>query len=541
MNNRIADFGKRQKMAKKAIVFARVSSREQEEGYSIDAQIHRLKGYCERQNLSILKIYEIVESSTQGDRKHFLDMIKFVRKAREPIAIVADKVDRVQRSFKEYPLLDSLIQENKIELHFNTENYIIHKDSVSQERLMWSMGVIMAQSYVDNLRDNVKRSIDHKIRMGEWIALAPLGYLNTKNERMRGDIVVDQERAPIIVRMFQEYAKGIYTLSEVRSLSIKWGLKNRVGKKGDITISQTHQILRNPFYYGKMRIKGRLFDHKYPPLISKELYLQCQNVLNNWNKKPFKFGGKEFIFRGLLSCAISGRVVTADTKTKTYASGKKASWTYLRCFNPSEPFKPQWVREDGVVAQAAEVLSDVSLSSEQLDSLTKYLKELDLTDKDFFRRQGEELERRLNLSHRRLDSLMDLMLDGTIKKADYERKSEHLHEEIEKLESAIVDRKQFGNSNSKGLLSLLSFIEDLDKGFSSAPVSKKRQLINAVFSNLQLNGAKLCFHLRKPFDQFIKCTTLEDWRYLLNDLRTNEEMIDRINQMVTMFIQEDEW
>jgi hypothetical protein len=85
------------------------------------------------------------------------------------VAIVADKVDRVQRSFQEYPILDPMIKEGKIELHFNTEGYIIHKDSISQERLMWSIGVVMAQSYVDSMRDNINRSIAQKLRSGEWI------------------------------------------------------------------------------------------------------------------------------------------------------------------------------------------------------------------------------------------------------------------------------------------------------------------------------------------------------------------------------------
>lgn len=163
--------------AKKAVILARVSSREQEDGYSIDAQKHRLETYCLRRQLDVLRVFEITESSTRGDRGKFMELIKFCKAQKQTIAIVADKVDRVQRSFKEYPLLDSLIQDGKIELHFNTENYIIHKNSISQERLMWSFSVIMAQSYVDSLRDNVKRSFDHKIRMGELPTMAPIGYI----------------------------------------------------------------------------------------------------------------------------------------------------------------------------------------------------------------------------------------------------------------------------------------------------------------------------------------------------------------------------
>jgi len=215
MMNRLNTDQSQSLKAKKAIILARVSSKEQEEGYSIDAQKHRLETYCLRRNLNVLKVFEITESSTMGDRRRFMAMIKFVKAQKDPVAIVADKVDRVQRSFKEYPLLDELIQKGKIELHFNTENYIIHKDSVSQERLMWSMGVIMAQSYIDSMRDNVKRSFDQKIRQGEWIAKAPLGYLNVKDERGRSDIVPDPDAAPLVKKLFEEYATGAFTISEM--------------------------------------------------------------------------------------------------------------------------------------------------------------------------------------------------------------------------------------------------------------------------------------------------------------------------------------
>lgn len=106
------------KKAAKAILLARVSSKEQEEGYSIEAQKYRLQEYCMRKNLEVLQIFELVESSTVGTRQKFMEAIKFAKAQKEIIAVVADKVDRLQRSFKESSLLNELINQEKIELHF---------------------------------------------------------------------------------------------------------------------------------------------------------------------------------------------------------------------------------------------------------------------------------------------------------------------------------------------------------------------------------------------------------------------------------------
>ena len=44
----------------KAVVFARVSSREQEQGQSIEAQLENIYRYCKRKEIQILKEYKII-------------------------------------------------------------------------------------------------------------------------------------------------------------------------------------------------------------------------------------------------------------------------------------------------------------------------------------------------------------------------------------------------------------------------------------------------------------------------------------------------
>jgi len=101
------------KKASKAIILARVSSKEQEDGYSIDAQKYRLTEYCLRKGLEILKVFEFSESSTVGNRDKFKQAIEFAKYQKEIIAVVADKVDRLQRNHKETPLLNALIEREK--------------------------------------------------------------------------------------------------------------------------------------------------------------------------------------------------------------------------------------------------------------------------------------------------------------------------------------------------------------------------------------------------------------------------------------------
>ena len=496
-------------VAQKAVILTRVSSKEQEEGYSIDAQKHRLETYCRRRNLTVIQTFDIVESSTKGDRKHFMAMIKFAKAQKQPIAIVADKVDRVQRSFTEFPLLDQLIQQGKIELHFNTENYVIHQNSVSQERMSWSMSVIMAQSYTDSIRDNVKRSFEHKIRMGEWISIIPSGYMTVPNDRGKNDIIPDPNKAPLMRKLFKEYATGIHTLQEIVALAKDWGLRSKSGNP--YQKPSIYRMLNNPFYYGQMKIKGQLYSHKYEPLITKRLFDRCQAVMHGWKKKPFKYGGKEYVFRGILTCAISGKIVTADTKKKTYANGNTAEWTYLRCWDPNNPDKKKWVREDKVLEQVEKVLRSLHIPSQTLEKVKSVIRETDKSERAFQEQQVKELQRNYTVIQNRLDKLMDLLLDGVIEKDDFNKKRNSLREKQIDTEEMIKNCRVADDNFKDSLISLISMISNTHQIFIGSTIEKKRQLINFVFANLQLEGENLRFSLRKPFDQFIKCSDLDKW------------------------------
>ena len=200
---------KLQTKATKGVIWARVSSREQEDGYSLDAQIENSKKYAERIGIEIIKTFEVTESSTHGDRKQFHDMINWVKRQKQSIAIICDKIDRLQRRVSEVPILEELRKEGKIELHFSRENRVIKKDTNGSDLACYRMIVVMAENYTDCIADNVKRSFNQMRKEGKWAHKAPVGYKNVKDSKGNSDIIVDPDRGFLITALFKEYASGI--------------------------------------------------------------------------------------------------------------------------------------------------------------------------------------------------------------------------------------------------------------------------------------------------------------------------------------------
>ena len=504
--------------ANKAVILARVSTEDQEKGYSIDAQLNRLENYCERNKFSILDRFQITESSTKGDRDKFYQMIKFAekfaKKFKEPVAIIADKIDRAQRSFNEMPVLDRLRKDGLIELHFNTDNCVIHKDSPANEIFIWNISIALAQNYTDSLRDNIKRSIGQKLKQGEWISKAPIGYLNIRDPHTgKSDIVIDHERAHLVKKLFEEYAKGESSLAAIIALSKKIGLKNSRGKKGYITKSHIEKLLKEPFYYGVMHVKSRneFYPHRYETIISKELFDKCQDVRTGRVRYVGDFGSKDFLFKAMLKCAVTGRKVTSEYKRKKYKNGRNSEWIYLSPANPIEPSKRAWVREEIVIDQVREALKSIAVPENLLKDLLSYINKTHKNKKRAHRTETADLKREHTDIEEKLDKLVELMIEGRIADEDYKKKhcclKERQIEINEKLRNYDVADGKFAN-HLEYLIKVASGAADY---FMGSNLKQRREIMKYVFSNLQLRGKKLEYTMTYPFNEFQKYAKNGEW------------------------------
>ncbi|MEX0999695.1 MAG: recombinase family protein, partial [Thermodesulfobacteriota bacterium] len=404
----------------KAIILARVSSKEQQEGYSIQTQTEQLTQYCLRKNFQVLETFQIVESSTRGDRKDFKAMLKFAEDQSETIALITSNVDRLQRSFREYSLIDGLIQDEKIEIHFINENKIINKDSSSSDKLMWNIGIAVAQNYTDVLSEKVKGALHTKRENGEWTSKAPIGYKNHRDELTgKNSIILDKERAFLVKRIFVEYSTGSYSLSEIAKISKEWGLRNNYKAQKPLSTSQLHRLIQNPFYYGEMRVMGKLFRHIYPPIIDKHTWDKCQEIRTGRSRtKTPRQTNKPFIFRGLIKCATTGRVVTSDIK--------KGKFVYLITRDPKNPEKKVYVPEKQVLEGIRAVFQSIKIEDEILESITEHLKQSHESEKTYQKNAIKDLQVESNKIQNKLDRLLDLFIDKSITADEYDRKCHQL-------------------------------------------------------------------------------------------------------------------
>ena len=494
----------------KAIILSRVSSKDQEEGYSIAAQTEKLREYCQRKGLDVIKVFEITESSTIGDRKQFKEMLAYAKmmhaKNHQRLAIIVDAVDRLMRNFTEQPILNDLINQDIIELHFARTGGIVHKDSTSTDKLFWNFQIMMAQSYVDSLKDNVKRSIDYKIKKGEYIAQAPIGYRNIpKNQRHGGvDITPDEVRCFLVKRLFQEYATGTHTLRDMTNLAKRWGLLTKNGKA--IGRSRIHQLLQDQFYTGIMTIKGQQYRHNYPPLIDEETFIKCQQVRLRANKKPFKYAAKPFLFRGLLRCKDCGCSYTSYMQKQQYI--------YLRPANGKEGCGCKPIREEVALAQVEAVLKAIHIPESLVMEMRGHLKQSNQAKMDYQEAAIHAFQKEHENNRAKLDRLLDLLIEQSITQNEYDKKLHTLRNRQQEIELHLSSHTKADETFHHTLVSLVSLASRAHECFTRANIEQKRKLLTLIFANLEMQGATLCYSLQKPFDMLAQLPKSENWRAL---------------------------
>jgi site-specific DNA recombinase len=93
---------------KQAVIYARVSSKEQEkEGFSIPAQLKLLKEYAVAQGFVVAQEYVDVETAKQTGRTAFGEMVAYLKTHPAVRVMLVEKTDRLYRNLKDWVTVEA--------------------------------------------------------------------------------------------------------------------------------------------------------------------------------------------------------------------------------------------------------------------------------------------------------------------------------------------------------------------------------------------------------------------------------------------------
>ena len=256
---------------KTAVIYARYSSDSQTE-QSIEGQIRVCKQYAERNGLLVVDSYiDRATTGTNDNRAAFQQMLKDSKRRQWSVVIVY-KLDRFARNKYESVVNRKKLTDNGVELVSAMENI----PDTPEGKLFLAVIEGFNEYFSEDLKQKVNRGLKESWLKGNATGgLPPYGYV-IKDKKY----VIDETEAEVVREIFRKYAQGYRAVSIAEDLKAR-NVRRKCGKH--ITHKYVYVILHGRRYTGVVEHQGTEYSNIFPPIITKELWLQV-NTINEENK-----------------------------------------------------------------------------------------------------------------------------------------------------------------------------------------------------------------------------------------------------------------
>lgn len=467
----------------KAITLARVSTKEQEEeGYSVDAQTEFLEKYCISKNLEVIKKFKIAETASKPEmRREFTAILEYVIKNKIN-NIVVEKVDRLTRNSKSAVIVDDWLAENESrKLHLPKNSLILHKNSSSQDRFMWDIHIAVAKQYANNLREEVKKGVDEKLRQG-WYpgSRPPVGYLHS-GDRGQKTQIIDYDKSPLVILAFELYDTGNYSISSLCEELKNQGLTNVHGNK--LSKSYLHELLRNKFYIGIMVWCGKEFKGNFKPLIDEDLFYRVQHRLSS--KTSPQASEKRFLtlLKGKARCSVCNSTIGWYEK--------KGRW-YGECKSQKGCPVRGTARQDRLEEEFQKYFEQlISPNPAIIAWVKKELKSTHYKEEELYNSKLSNLTNSYNRLDSQIKVLYEDRLDGRITPEIYDEKVKDKTKQKDEVSRLIGNLKNDNQKHISNGIRILDLTQEVASIFKEKSVEEQRILLSDIFSNITLNASHM--------------------------------------------------
>ena len=212
---------------KRAILYIRVSTDEQADGYSLLHQEERLRTYCDLQGFNIVALYREDYSAKTFDRPEFRKLLIFLKKSKGAADLLLfTKWDRFSRNAGDaYGMINQL---KKLQLEPQAIEQPLDL-SIPENKMMLAFYLAAPEVENDRRALNTLVGMRRARKDGRWLGKAPKGYLNARDEQNKPLLAPDPKLAPIMCWAFEALAGGAMDIESVRRKAGEKGLS--VGRR----------------------------------------------------------------------------------------------------------------------------------------------------------------------------------------------------------------------------------------------------------------------------------------------------------------------
>lgn len=286
-----------------AVIYARYSSSGQREE-SIEGQIRECREFAGRNGLTV--VGEYVDKALTGRTDKRPDFQRMLRDSERGIfkAVICWKMDRFARNRYDSAMYKYKLKKNGVRIFYAKESIPDGPEGIILESVMEGY----AEYYSENLSQNIRRGYYDSAMELKTLGRKALGLRTGPDGRFE----IDPATAPVVRRIFEEYAAGEKAKD----------IYNRLNAEGYRTIkgnpfnkNSIRRILQNEKYVGVYEYKDIRVEDGIPAIVTRELFDKCQTMLQRHHRAPAAKRDTSFLLTSKLFCGHCGEPMTGDGGT----------------------------------------------------------------------------------------------------------------------------------------------------------------------------------------------------------------------------------
>lgn len=508
-------------------IYVRVSTDDQRDnGYSIDSQLRMIKEYCEKNEYSIVDVYN--DAGHSGKDLMRPDMQRLLKdiKAKKLDKLIAIKVDRLTRNNFDGFWLLNYCEEHDVKIELILEPYDV---STANGEMIFGMNLVFGQRERKEIGARTKRALEEMALEHIHPAKAPYGYIRNKET---GHLEIEPIEAQVVKEVFELCKNGHST----RGIAIIMKNNNAYLKSGKWEADRIYKMLTNSIYIGiyafgkyKRKESDVLYVNDYcEPIIDEKTWKLTRKSLEK-NKHP-NYGEHIHLFTGIVKCPECGGILSSTNSFKNSGTTKAKVYYHLTCKNTDCKSKGLHYSSDKIEQKLGRILNELTryiydMDNEIIVSNTSKTKDIKDIDKAIEKLKAQEKR------------LVDLYLNSTLDVENINLKNENIKKEIEKL----IKKKEELDPNDDFKDYTIELLKKLDcklendyvlfpnkLGFSfmwdSLNRKTKKEIINRFIESLEITRDKnynIEIKNIKFTDEFISKNSKEYFDYLNEILKNN--------------------
>lgn len=418
---------KQEKIKTNAVIYARFSSKMQNDGASIDLQLDACKDFAKKNGYTIVGNYvdEAISGTKEDQRIQFMQMITDAE-THDFSTVLVYKYNRFARDMRLQLKYEDLLDQFDVSLIATTENY---GDS-HQANLLKMISAWSAENDIIQISENVLRGQKSRARECRHCGgLPPLGYdvdPTTKNLILSSN----ENEITAVKTIFDMRSQG-YTYQEIVK-ALDYAGVNRSKKGQRITKTSMLSILKNEKYMGTFVFnkstakdkRGKRNGHRYkddaeiikvpngcPAIVEEDTFLMAQEILKNPNASSGRARAtRYYLLSGLLKCCCGAAYIAHYRNERP---GHKGYANYVcsgRRRNPNCTCQNKGIEMTSLDTIVLSIVQDILLQDAQ--NLTDHLNSTRAKAYSNLDSQLKETRRQVTEVEKKIKNLSTAIADG---------------------------------------------------------------------------------------------------------------------------------